>query len=112
VKVAADLEPARLFDPAGLHRLEAGRSDQPLDCLASTVVIGHVEQDGRLRRPVAGGQEEVGRQASERHGQPCPRGQPSGHDLPRGLPVRQDTNDIAVRVEGERVARNDHELAG
>jgi hypothetical protein len=34
-KVAAHLEPARLFESAGLHRLEAGRSDQPLDFLAS-----------------------------------------------------------------------------
>ncbi len=41
-----------------------------------------------------------------------PGGQPSGHDLARGLPFRQDTNDVAVRVDGERVARNDHELAG
>jgi len=49
VKVAAHLEPTRLFDPAGLHRLEAGRSDQPLDFLASTVVVGHVEEDRRLR---------------------------------------------------------------
>ena len=31
MKVAAHLEPARLSDPAGLHRLEAGRSDQLLD---------------------------------------------------------------------------------
>jgi hypothetical protein len=49
VKVAAHLEPTRLVDPAGLHRLEAGRSDQPLDFLASTVVVGRVEQDRRLR---------------------------------------------------------------
>jgi hypothetical protein len=34
VKVAAHLESARLFDPAVLLRLEAGRSDQPLDFLA------------------------------------------------------------------------------
>jgi hypothetical protein len=39
VKVAAHLESARLFDPAGLHRVEAGRSDQPLDFLASTVML-------------------------------------------------------------------------
>ena len=43
------LEPTRLFDPAGLHRLEAGRPDQPLDFLASTVVAGRVEEDRRLR---------------------------------------------------------------
>ena len=49
VKVAAHLEPTRLFDPAGLHRLDAGHSDQPLDFLASTVVVGRVEQDRRLR---------------------------------------------------------------
>jgi len=43
------LEPARLFDPAGLHRLEAGGSDQPLDFVAGTVVVGRVEEDRRLR---------------------------------------------------------------
>jgi hypothetical protein len=48
VKVAAHLKPARLVDTAGLHRLEAGRSDQPLDFLAGTVVVGRVEQDRRL----------------------------------------------------------------
>jgi hypothetical protein len=47
VKVAAHLESTRLFDPADLHRLEAGRSDQPLDFLASTVVVGRVEEDRR-----------------------------------------------------------------
>ena len=31
VKVPAHLESTRLLDPADLHRLEAGRSDQPLD---------------------------------------------------------------------------------
>jgi len=31
VKVAAHHEPARLSGPADLHRLEAGRPDQPLD---------------------------------------------------------------------------------
>ena len=49
VKVAAHLKPTRLFDPAGLHRLEAGRADQPLDFLASMVIIGRVEEDRRLR---------------------------------------------------------------
>jgi hypothetical protein len=49
VKVAADLEPTRLFDPVGLDRLEADRPDQPLDFLASTVVVGRVEQNRRLR---------------------------------------------------------------
>jgi hypothetical protein len=49
MKVAAHLEPARLFEPAGLDRLEAGRSDQPLNFLASTVVVGRVEEDRRLR---------------------------------------------------------------
>jgi hypothetical protein len=34
VKIAAHLEPTRLLDPAGLDRLEAGRSDQPLDFVA------------------------------------------------------------------------------
>ena len=38
MKVAANLEPARLSDPAGLHRLEAGRPDQPLDFLAVMTV--------------------------------------------------------------------------
>ena len=49
VKVAAHLEPTGLFDPADLHRLEAGRSDQPLNFLASTVVVGRVEEDRQLR---------------------------------------------------------------
>jgi hypothetical protein len=49
VKVAPNLESTRLFDPADLHRLEAGRSDQPLDFLASTVIVGRVEEDRRLR---------------------------------------------------------------
>ena len=45
VKVATDLEAARLFDPADLYRLEASRSDQPLDFVATTVIIDHVEQN-------------------------------------------------------------------
>jgi hypothetical protein len=49
VKVAAHLEPARLCEPAGLHRLEASRPDQPLDFLARTVVVGYVEQDRLFR---------------------------------------------------------------
>ena len=49
MKVAAHLEPARLFEPAGLDRREAGRPDQPLDFLASTVIVGRVEQDRGLR---------------------------------------------------------------
>ena len=49
VKVAAHLESTRLFDPADLHRLEAGCSDQPLDFLASTVIVGGVEEDRQLR---------------------------------------------------------------
>jgi hypothetical protein len=49
VKVAAHLEPTRLLDPARLDRLEAGHPDQPLDFLASTVVVGRVEEDRRPR---------------------------------------------------------------
>jgi hypothetical protein len=49
VKVAAYLESTGLLESAGLHRLEAGCSDQPLDFLASTVLVGHVEEDRRLR---------------------------------------------------------------
>jgi hypothetical protein len=45
VKVAAHLESTRLLDPADLHRLEAGRSDQPLDFFAGAVVVGRVEAD-------------------------------------------------------------------
>jgi hypothetical protein len=48
VEVAAQLEPTRLVEPAGLHRLEAGRSDEPLDFLAGPVVVGRVEEGGRL----------------------------------------------------------------
>ena len=49
VKVAAHFEPTGLLDPADLHRLEAGRSDQPLDFLTSTIVVGGVEEDRRFR---------------------------------------------------------------
>jgi hypothetical protein len=49
VKVAAHLEPARLFDPADLHRLKPGRSDQPLDLLVGLVIVSRVEECGRLR---------------------------------------------------------------
>ncbi len=45
VKVAAYLEPSRLGDPAGLHRLEASRPDQPLGFAAGADVIGSVEED-------------------------------------------------------------------
>jgi ketosteroid isomerase-like protein len=79
-----------LADPADLHRIEARRPDQPLDFLASPVVIGRVEQDRRFRRPVTGGLEETGRHGAERHGQARPRRQPSGYHLSGGLPFRQD----------------------
>ena len=39
-----------------------------------------------------------------------PRRQPPGYDLSRGLPFRQETNDVALCVRGERVARDDYEL--
>ena len=46
MQVAADLEPARLFKPAGPHRFEAGRPDQPLDFHAGAVVV--VVKDGQI----------------------------------------------------------------
>ena len=49
MKVAAHLEPTRLFDRADLRRLEAGRSDEPLDFLASNLVVGRIEEHRRLR---------------------------------------------------------------
>ena len=49
VKVATQLEPARLLDPADLHRLEASGPDQPLDFAAAAVVVGNVEQNSWLR---------------------------------------------------------------
>ena len=49
VKVATHLESTGLFDPTDLHRLEAGRSDQPLDLLAGTIVVGRVEEHRGLR---------------------------------------------------------------
>ncbi|MGO9961857.1 MAG: hypothetical protein ACLPUG_00305 [Acidimicrobiales bacterium] len=49
MKVAAHLESARLFNPAGLHWLETGAADQPLDFLARTVVVGNVKENGQLR---------------------------------------------------------------
>ena len=60
MKIAVHLESTRLFDPADLHRLEAGRSDQPLDFPAGAVVIGHVKQHGWFRLPAAGGLEQIG----------------------------------------------------
>ena len=48
VKVATHFEPARLVEPADLHRLEASSSDQPLDFVVTTVVVGHVEQNRLL----------------------------------------------------------------
>jgi hypothetical protein len=39
-----------------------------------------------------------------------PRRQPPGYDLSRGLPFRQETNDVALCVRGEWVARDDYEL--
>ena len=48
VKVATHLESARLFDPADLHRLEASRSDQPLDFVAH-----HGRRRSRRTEPLA-----------------------------------------------------------
>jgi hypothetical protein len=45
VQVAAHLESIRPFEPADPYRLKPGRSDEALDLLARTVVIGCVEQD-------------------------------------------------------------------
>lgn len=45
MKIAAQPESARLFDPADPHRLETRRSDQAFDFVASTLVVGHVEQN-------------------------------------------------------------------
>ena len=53
-----------------------------------------------LRRPTAS----RNRHGSERHGQARPRRQPSGYNLPRGLPFRQDTCDVTLCVGAERVA--------
>jgi len=39
VKIAAHLEPARLFDPADPHRRKARRSDQVLDFVAPMLVL-------------------------------------------------------------------------
>ena len=40
MKVAAHLEPARKPDAADLHRLEAGRPDQPLGLRGGAVIAG------------------------------------------------------------------------
>jgi hypothetical protein len=50
VEVAADFESARLSEPADLDRLEPGCSDQLLDVLAGTAVVGRVEEDWRALR--------------------------------------------------------------
>ena len=49
MKVPAHLETPRLVEFAGVHRHEAGRSDKPLNFLTGMVVVGHVEEDRRLR---------------------------------------------------------------
>ena len=49
VEVTAHLESTRLLDVTDLHRLEAGSSDQPLDFLTGTLIVGGVEEDRRLR---------------------------------------------------------------
>lgn len=49
VQVAAHFEPGRLVEPPDLHRLETGRSDQPLNILPGAVVIRYVEENRQLR---------------------------------------------------------------
>ena len=83
VKIAAHLESARLFDVADPHRLKAGRSDQVLDFVAPVLVLGHVEQNCGLGRPVARGLEEIGGHGAERDGKACPYRQPPSNNLPR-----------------------------
>jgi len=83
VKIAAHLESARLFDPADPHRLKARRSDQVLDFVAPMLVLGHVEQNRGLGRPVARGLEEIGRHGAERNGKACPDRQPPSNNLAR-----------------------------
>ncbi len=73
VKIAAHLESICQFDPADLHRLKPGRSDQVLDLLAGTVVIGRIEEDRGLGRPVGRGLQEIGRHGSKGHRQAAPR---------------------------------------
>jgi hypothetical protein len=48
VQVATHLETTRLLQSAGLDRLEARRSDQPLDFMSGPVVVGRVKEDRRL----------------------------------------------------------------
>jgi hypothetical protein len=48
VQVATYLEPTRLLQSAGLDRLEARRSDQPLHFVSGKVVFGRVKEDSRL----------------------------------------------------------------
>jgi hypothetical protein len=83
VKVSAHLESARLFDPADPHRLKARRSDQVLDFGAPVLVLGHVEQNRGLGRPVARGLEEIGRHGAEGNGKACPDRQPPSDNLAR-----------------------------
>jgi hypothetical protein len=45
VKVATHFEPAGPVGPADFDRLETGGRDQPLDFVATTVVVGRVEQN-------------------------------------------------------------------
>ena len=48
VKVAPNLEAARLFDPTDLQWLKASRADQPVNFVAGFVIIGHVEENRSL----------------------------------------------------------------
>lgn len=83
VKIAAHLESARLFDPADPYRLKPRRSDQVLDLVAPMLVLGHVEQNRGLGRPVARGLEEIGRHGAERNGKASPGRQPPSNNSAR-----------------------------
>ena len=48
MKVAADLEPSGLFNPADLDRLEACRSDQALNLAVGSLSVGRVEEHRQL----------------------------------------------------------------
>jgi hypothetical protein len=47
------------------------------------LVLGHVEQNRGLRRPVPRGLEEIGRHGAERNGKACPDRQPPSNNSAR-----------------------------
>ena len=109
VKIAAHFESTRLLDPADLHRLEAGCSDQPLDLLRR-----HGRRRLRRRAPPAPvtGCRRIRNDRPTCFRMPWPRlpgRRPPGYGPAGGLPFGRRRGDLALPVDADRVARDDHE---